>query len=102
MALQWSRNLNRIASLFLKLGYTSFAGPAAHIAMMEDEVIPRKKWMSREPCRVSGGKHALLNKKFVIIARMLQALWGLGISEVSKSKHDKKLLAEIRVAILFG
>jgi len=34
-------------SLFLRLGVTAFGGPAAHIAMMEDEVVRRKRWLSQ-------------------------------------------------------
>jgi chromate transporter len=36
------------AALFLRLGTTAFGGPAAHIAMMEDEVVRRRRWLSRE------------------------------------------------------
>jgi chromate transporter len=42
------RRLVEIALLFLRLGTTAFGGPAAHIAMMEDEVVRRRKWLSRE------------------------------------------------------
>ena len=42
------RALAQLAGLFLRLGSTAFGGPAAHIAMMEDEVVRRKRWMSRE------------------------------------------------------
>jgi len=38
--------LKEIASLFLKLGIIGFGGPAAHIAMMRDEIVTRRKWMS--------------------------------------------------------
>jgi chromate transporter len=40
--------LRALAVLFLRLGTTAFGGPAAHIAMMEDEVVRRRGWMSRE------------------------------------------------------
>jgi chromate transporter len=41
-------NLLEIAKLFTKLGCFSFGGPAAHIAMMEKEVVEKRQWMSRE------------------------------------------------------
>ncbi len=40
--------VREVAALFLRLGTTAFGGPAAHIAMMEDEVVRRKKWLSAE------------------------------------------------------
>ncbi|MEG3435709.1 chromate efflux transporter [Pannus brasiliensis CCIBt3594] len=40
--------LSNIALLFLKIGILGFGGPAAHIAMMEDEVVKRRGWMDKE------------------------------------------------------
>lgn len=37
-----------LAGLFLRLGTVSFGGPAAHTAMMEDEVVRRRGWLTRE------------------------------------------------------
>ncbi|SMC98215.1 chromate efflux transporter [Pedobacter nyackensis] len=37
-----------IAKLFLKLGCIGFGGPAVHIAMMEEEVVRKRKWFSHE------------------------------------------------------
>ena len=34
--------------LFLRLGATAFGGPAAHVALMEDEVVRRRRWLTRE------------------------------------------------------
>src|SRR5258707_12274319 len=40
--------LRELAVLFLRLGTFSMGGPAAHIAMMEDEVVRRRRWMTHE------------------------------------------------------
>jgi chromate transporter len=40
--------LKEIAVSFLRLGTTAFGGPAAHIAMMEEEFVRRRGWISRE------------------------------------------------------
>lgn len=42
------RKLKDLANLFLKLGFVAFGGPAAHIAMLEDEVVEKRKWMTRD------------------------------------------------------
>lgn len=40
--------MGELARLFLRLGFTAFGGPAAHIAMYHDEVVNRRKWMTDE------------------------------------------------------
>ncbi len=40
--------LSEIAGVFFKLGCIAFGGPAAHVAMMEKEVVEKRQWMSRE------------------------------------------------------
>lgn len=37
--------LGELARLFLKLGFLAFGGPAAHVAMMREEVVTRRRWM---------------------------------------------------------
>ena len=41
-----ARPLREVALLFLRLGFTAFGGPAAHIAMMRDEVVTRRHWLT--------------------------------------------------------
>ncbi|MEM9510206.1 MAG: chromate transporter [Cyanobacteria bacterium P01_E01_bin.35] len=40
--------LIELAKVFSRLGLIAFGGPAAHVAMMDDEVVQRRRWMSRE------------------------------------------------------
>ncbi len=41
-------NLREVALVFTRLGWIAFGGPAAHIAMMEEEVVSKRKWMDRQ------------------------------------------------------
>ncbi|TXB64237.1 chromate efflux transporter [Vicingus serpentipes] len=41
-------NLKEIAQVFFKMGCFAFGGPAVHIAMMEDEIVSKRKWMNHE------------------------------------------------------
>jgi chromate transporter len=41
-------SLRELFSLFFRLGASAFGGPAVHIAMMQDEVVTRRNWLSAE------------------------------------------------------
>lgn len=43
-----NNKLREVALVFFKLGCFAFGGPAAHIAMMEDEIIEKRRWMTRD------------------------------------------------------
>ena len=42
------QRVREVAKLFLKLGLTAFGGPAAHVGMMHDEIVKRRKWLTDE------------------------------------------------------
>ncbi len=44
----WAQRLWELVTLFLRLGATSFGGPAGHIALMEHEAVHRRHWLSHE------------------------------------------------------
>lgn len=41
-------SLRELATLFLRLGVTAFGGPAVHIAMMQEEVVGRRQWLTKQ------------------------------------------------------
>lgn len=43
-----NNRLKEIALVFLKLGTTAFGGPAAHVAMMDDEIVKKRKWLEED------------------------------------------------------
>ncbi|MGC1308580.1 MAG: chromate transporter [Phormidesmis sp.] len=45
---QQKQRLIELATVFFRLGTVAFGGPAAHVAMMDDEVVKRRQWMNRE------------------------------------------------------
>jgi chromate transporter len=44
----YRQRLIEVTTLFLRLGLTAFGGPAAHIAIMHDEVVRRRAWVSEQ------------------------------------------------------
>jgi chromate transporter len=42
------RRLRELFLLFARLGFTAFGGPAAHTAMMHDEVVTRRRWLGEQ------------------------------------------------------
>jgi chromate transporter len=42
------KRLGELAQVFLRLGITAFGGPAAHIALMDHEIVQRRQWLTRE------------------------------------------------------
>jgi chromate transporter len=40
--------LREVAGFFLRLGFTAFGGPAAHVAMMEQEAVHSRGWLTQE------------------------------------------------------
>lgn len=61
-----ARRLAELARLFLKLGTLGFGGPAAHIAMMEEEVVRQRGWLSH-------GAVALVDG-FTLVSALLSAV----------------------------
>ncbi|PAX53053.1 chromate transporter [Brunnivagina elsteri] len=45
---QQKERLKELGIVFLKLGAIAFGGPATHVAMMDDEIVKRRQWLSRE------------------------------------------------------
>ena len=43
-----SKRYREVVAVFFRLGVIGFGGPAAHIAMMEQEVVNKRKWMDRQ------------------------------------------------------
>jgi len=40
--------MKEIFRYFLRLGFVAFGGPAAHVAMMQEELVEQKKWLTTE------------------------------------------------------
>ncbi len=48
-----NKKLKELVLLFLKLGTISFGGPAAHIGMMEIEIVKKRKWLTGQEILLS-------------------------------------------------
>ncbi len=71
--------LREVALLYLKLGCIAFGGPAAHIAMMRDEVVKRRGWVSEQRFLDLVGAVSLIpgpsSTQLAIYLGMLRAGW---------------------------
>jgi len=45
---QNNNNIRELAYIFLKLGFTAFGGPAAHTAMMREEFVVKRDWLTEQ------------------------------------------------------
>ena len=43
-----SGKIKEVFSYFFKLGFIAFGGPAAHIALLQQELVEQRKWMSNQ------------------------------------------------------
>jgi len=74
--------LRELAFLFLKLGVIGFGGPAAHIALMEDEVVRRRGWLDHQAFLDMVGATNLIpgpnsTEMAIHIGRLRAGTWGL-------------------------
>jgi len=76
-----------VARVFLRLGVTAFGGPAAYIAMLEDEVVGRRGWIGREDFLDRLGAASLIpgptSTEVVIYLGFMRAGWpGLAVAGI--------------------
>jgi chromate transporter len=79
--------LTELATVFLKLGTIGFGGPAAHIAMLEDEIVARRRWISQAQFLDSIGLTNLMpgpssTELAIYIGYLRAGWWGLIIAGV--------------------
>jgi chromate transporter len=77
--------LGELARLFLKLGTIGFGGPAAHIALMQDEVVARRRWLGEQDFLDLIGVTNLIpgpnsTEMAILIGRRMRGLKGLLVS----------------------
>ena len=84
--------LSEVAAVFFKLGCIAFGGPAAHIAMLEAEVVVKRKWMDRQ--------HFLDAVNVAAIAVMASVLFEM--SRDTLTDWRALLIAAFSVVVAFG
>ena len=77
-----------IVKVFSKLGFFAFGGPAAHIAMMEEEVVDKRQWMSKEEFLDLLGFTNLIpgpnsTEMAIILGHRRAGKWGLFLAGIS-------------------
>lgn len=82
-ALRWE-----VTRLFLWLGLTAFGGPAAHIALMEQETVRRRAWVSSEEfLDLLGATHLIPGPNSTELAMHLgfrrAGWWGLWLAGIA-------------------
>ncbi len=93
-------SLKEMALVFLRLGAISFGGPAGHIAMMEDELVRRRGWLTREKFLDLLGAVNLIpgpnSTELAIYIGLLRAGWaGLLVAGVSFILPSAALVAAL-------
>jgi chromate transporter len=72
-------SLGELARLFLRLGFTAYGGPAAHVAMMRDEVVDKRHWLDDQQFLDTYGATNLIpgpnSTEMVLHIGYLQAGW---------------------------
>jgi len=81
-------SLLELAALFVRLGVTAFGGPAVHIALMEEEVVARRGWLTRQEFLDFLGATNLIpgpnsTEMAIHVGRVRRGLPGLLVSGVS-------------------
>jgi len=93
-----------LAKLFFKLGLIGFGGPAAHIAMMEDEVVNRQQWLTRSQFLDLVGATNLIpgpnSTEMAIHIGFLRAGWG-GLVVAGASFILPAVLITVGLAVLY-
>ena len=73
--------MSEVIRLFLRLGFTAFGGPAAHIAMMHDEVVKRRQWMTDQHFLVP--LVSLHQGQSLQLPRLLAMCWRVCLGQLS-------------------